>query len=176
MSGWPRGPGSYWKRLASLHGRVKAAGTAGGQRSLLEGQGQQDLPEEEQPTQSTRGTCRKIQHYVSSVNTWKSKQKISVLVSISFHFKSHVMWLVWKHLLNSTVPLQVLCPCAKRRERRDAAEPLDDPLDDSDTNTLGLSAQDLRDPAAIVSVLMYLLVLSFSVLLDTNIHQYHWSL
>lgn len=49
-------------------------------------------------------------------------------------------------------PLQVLCPCAKRRERRDQAGPPDDPLDDSDTNTLGLSAQDLRDPAAIVSI------------------------
>lgn len=32
-------------------------------------------------------------------------------------------------------------------------ELLDEPLDDSDTNTLGLSAQDLRDPAAIVSLL-----------------------
>lgn len=30
---------------------------------------------------------------------------------------------------------------------------LEEPLDDSDTNTLGLSAQDLRDPAAIVSLL-----------------------
>lgn len=30
---------------------------------------------------------------------------------------------------------------------------LDEPLDDSDNNTLGLSAQDLRDPAAIVSLL-----------------------
>lgn len=48
--------------------------------------------------------------------------------------------------------LQVLCPCAKRKERRDEMEPLDDEsLEDSD-NTLGLSAQDLRDPAAIVSL------------------------
>lgn len=54
-------------------------------------------------------------------------------------------------------PLQVLCPCAKRRERRDQAGPLDDPLDDSDTNTLGLSAQDLRDPAAIVSIQIMIL-------------------
>lgn len=53
--------------------------------------------------------------------------------------------------LNSSVALQVLCPCAKRRKRRGEAELLDEPLDDSDTNTLGLSAQDLRDPAAIVS-------------------------
>ena len=29
--------------------------------------------------------------------------------------------------------------------------PLDDPSDASDSNTLGLSAQDLRDPGAIVS-------------------------
>lgn len=48
----------------------------------------------------------------------------------------------------------MLCPCAKRRERRDELEPLDEP-DDSDTNTLGLSAQDLRDPAAIVSIVNF---------------------
>lgn len=42
--------------------------------------------------------------------------------------------------------LQVLCPCAKRRHN----ETLED-VDNCDTNTLGLSAQDLRDPAAIVS-------------------------
>ena len=47
--------------------------------------------------------------------------------------------------------LQVLCPCAKRREKVEQTEPLDDPSDDSDSNTLGLSAQDLRDPGAIVS-------------------------
>lgn len=50
------------------------------------------------------------------------------------------------------VALQVLCPCAKRIESRDETELLEEPLDDSDTNTLGLSAQDLRDPAAIVSL------------------------
>lgn len=54
---------------------------------------------------------------------------------------------------NSIGALQVLCPCAKRKERRDETEPLDDEsLEDSDNNTLGLSAQDLRDPAAIVSL------------------------
>lgn len=54
---------------------------------------------------------------------------------------------------NSIGALQVLCPCAKRKESRDETEPLDDEsLDDSDNNTLGLSAQDLRDPAAIVSL------------------------
>lgn len=54
---------------------------------------------------------------------------------------------------NSIGALQVLCPCAKRKERRDETEPLEDEsLDDSDNNTLGLSAQDLRDPAAIVSL------------------------
>lgn len=56
-------------------------------------------------------------------------------------------------MLNSSVSMQVLCPCAKRKERGYETEPLDDPLDDSDTNTLGLSAQDLRDPGAIVSSL-----------------------
>lgn len=36
----------------------------------------------------------------------------------------------------------------KRKERGEETDPLDDP----DTNTLGLSAQDLRDPGAIVSL------------------------
>lgn len=64
-------------------------------------------------------------------------------------------------LLNRDAPPrpQVLCPCAKRRQRRNETEPLDEPLDDSDTNTLGLSAQDLRDPAAIVSAVSHLLLL-----------------
>lgn len=44
----------------------------------------------------------------------------------------------------------MLCPCAKRRENQNEAESSDDLLEDSDTNTLGLSAQALRDPAAIV--------------------------
>lgn len=52
-----------------------------------------------------------------------------------------------EHVVKSSLPLQVLCPCAKRREKAEETEP----LDDSDTNTLGLSAQDLRDPGAIVS-------------------------
>lgn len=55
-------------------------------------------------------------------------------------------------MVTHSVALQVLCPCAKRIESRDETEPLEEPLDDSDTNTLGLSAQDLRDPAAIVSL------------------------
>lgn len=50
-----------------------------------------------------------------------------------------------------SVCLQVLCPCVKRRERRDVTQNQDERPDDSDSNTLGLSAQDLRDPAAIVS-------------------------
>lgn len=59
---------------------------------------------------------------------------------------------------------QVLCPCAKRRERRDGTKSLDDVSDDSDTNTLGLSAQDLRDPAAIVSrcdLLFFIIIFFF---------------
>uniref|UniRef100_A0A8C2XFK1 [histone H3]-trimethyl-L-lysine(4) demethylase n=1 Tax=Cyclopterus lumpus TaxID=8103 RepID=A0A8C2XFK1_CYCLU len=43
---------------------------------------------------------------------------------------------VYGEALNFSVALQVLCPCAKRRESRGEMEPLDEPLEDSDTNTL----------------------------------------
>ncbi|XP_047433228.1 lysine-specific demethylase 5C isoform X1 [Mugil cephalus] len=76
---------------------------------------------------------RQLELQVASAHSWRDKASKTFLKKSSQHSL-----------------LEVLCPCAKRRERRDAAEPLDDPLDDSDTNTLGLSAQDLRDPAAIV--------------------------
>ncbi|XP_029974439.1 lysine-specific demethylase 5C isoform X1 [Salarias fasciatus] len=76
---------------------------------------------------------RQLELQVASAHSWRDK------ASKTFLKKST------QHSL-----LEVLCPCAKRRERRAAPELADDPSDDSDTNTLGLSAQDLRDPAAIV--------------------------
>ncbi|XP_039864286.1 lysine-specific demethylase 5C isoform X2 [Simochromis diagramma] len=76
---------------------------------------------------------RQLELQVTSAHSWRDKASKTFLKKSSQHSL-----------------LEVLCPCAKRRERRDQAGPLDDPLDDSDTNTLGLSAQDLRDPAAIV--------------------------
>lgn len=45
--------------------------------------------------------------------------------------------------------VQVLCPCVEKRKKRD-----EDSLSseaDSDVDVLGLTAQDLRDPGAIVS-------------------------
>ncbi|XP_053173678.1 lysine-specific demethylase 5C isoform X1 [Scomber japonicus] len=79
------------------------------------------------------GELRQLELQVASAHSWRDKASKTFLKKSSQHSL-----------------LEVLCPCAKRRERRDETEPLEDPLDDSDTNTLGLSAQDLRDPAAIV--------------------------
>uniref|UniRef100_A0A671W4Y9 [histone H3]-trimethyl-L-lysine(4) demethylase n=1 Tax=Sparus aurata TaxID=8175 RepID=A0A671W4Y9_SPAAU len=76
---------------------------------------------------------RQLELQVASAHSWRDKASKTFLKKSSPHSL-----------------LEVLCPCAKRRERRDESEPLDEPLEDSDTNTLGLSAQDLRDPAAIV--------------------------
>uniref|UniRef100_A0A3Q1EK70 [histone H3]-trimethyl-L-lysine(4) demethylase n=1 Tax=Acanthochromis polyacanthus TaxID=80966 RepID=A0A3Q1EK70_9TELE len=76
---------------------------------------------------------RQLELQVASAHSWRDKASKTFLKKSSQHSL-----------------LEVLCPCAKRREQREEAEPMDDPLDDSDTNTLGLSAQDLRDPAAIV--------------------------
>ncbi|XP_030588907.1 lysine-specific demethylase 5C isoform X2 [Archocentrus centrarchus] len=76
---------------------------------------------------------RQLELQVASAHSWRDKASKTFLKKSSQHSL-----------------LEVLCPCAKRRERRDQTGPVDDPLDDSDTNTLGLSAQDLRDPAAIV--------------------------
>ncbi|XP_031700179.1 lysine-specific demethylase 5C isoform X2 [Anarrhichthys ocellatus] len=76
---------------------------------------------------------RQLELQVASAHSWRDKATKTFLKKSSQHSL-----------------LEVLCPCAKRRERRDELELLDEPLDDSDTNTLGLSAQDLRDPAAIV--------------------------
>ncbi|XP_037629270.1 lysine-specific demethylase 5C isoform X1 [Sebastes umbrosus] len=76
---------------------------------------------------------RQLELQVASAHSWRDKATKTFLKKSSQHSL-----------------LEVLCPCAKRRERRDETELLDEPLDDSDTNTLGLSAHDLRDPAAIV--------------------------
>ncbi|KAM4610231.1 lysine-specific demethylase 5C isoform 2-T2 [Polymixia lowei] len=76
---------------------------------------------------------RQLELQVASAHSWRDKASKTFLKKSSQHSL-----------------LEVLCPCAKRRERGEETEPLDDPPDDSDTNTLGLSAQDLRDPGAIV--------------------------
>ena len=55
VSGRPGGPGGHRQGPARVHGGAAAAGGAGGQRPLLEGQGHQDLPEEEQPAQPAGG-------------------------------------------------------------------------------------------------------------------------
>ncbi|XP_028266177.1 lysine-specific demethylase 5C isoform X2 [Parambassis ranga] len=73
---------------------------------------------------------RQLELQVASAHSWRDKATKTFLKKSSQH-----------------TLLEVLCPCAKRRERQDESEPMED---DSDTNTLGLSAQDLRDPAAIV--------------------------
>ncbi|XP_061909452.1 lysine-specific demethylase 5C isoform X2 [Entelurus aequoreus] len=74
---------------------------------------------------------RQLELQVASAHSWRDKATKTFLKKSSQHSL-----------------LEVLCPCAKRRHEE--KETLDDPLDDCDTNTLGLSAQDLRDPAAIV--------------------------
>ena len=43
---------------------------------------------------------------------------------------------------NAPAALQVLCPCVEKRKERGEES---GPLEESDVNTLGLSAQDLRD-------------------------------
>ncbi|XP_037540724.1 lysine-specific demethylase 5C isoform X2 [Nematolebias whitei] len=73
---------------------------------------------------------RQLELQVASAHSWRDKATKTFLKKSSQH-----------------TLLEVLCPCAKRRTKRVETEPLED---DSDTNTLGLSAQALRDPAAIV--------------------------
>ncbi|KAM9828965.1 lysine-specific demethylase 5C isoform X1 [Syngnathus typhle] len=70
---------------------------------------------------------RQLEFQVASAHSWRDKASKTFLKKSSQHSL-----------------LEVLCPCAKRRHGK--TEDTDDP----DTNTLGLSAQDLRDPAAIV--------------------------
>uniref|UniRef100_A0A673YLE0 [histone H3]-trimethyl-L-lysine(4) demethylase n=1 Tax=Salmo trutta TaxID=8032 RepID=A0A673YLE0_SALTR len=73
---------------------------------------------------------RQLELQVASAHSWRDKASKTFLKKSSQHSL-----------------LQVLCPCVeKRKERGEETDPLDDP----DTNTLGLSAQDLRDPGAIV--------------------------
>ncbi|XP_051913897.1 lysine-specific demethylase 5C isoform X1 [Hippocampus zosterae] len=72
---------------------------------------------------------RQLELQVASAHSWRDKATKTFLKKSSQHSL-----------------LEVLCPCAKRRHN----ETLED-VDDCDTNTLGLSAQDLRDPAAIVA-------------------------
>uniref|UniRef100_A0A1A8M6V7 [histone H3]-trimethyl-L-lysine(4) demethylase n=1 Tax=Nothobranchius pienaari TaxID=704102 RepID=A0A1A8M6V7_9TELE len=76
---------------------------------------------------------RQLELQVASAHAWRDKATKTFLKKNSQHSL-----------------LEVLCPCAKRREKRVEAVLLEDPVDDSDSNTLGLSAQALRDPAAIV--------------------------
>uniref|UniRef100_A0A8C4DGG0 [histone H3]-trimethyl-L-lysine(4) demethylase n=1 Tax=Dicentrarchus labrax TaxID=13489 RepID=A0A8C4DGG0_DICLA len=95
---------------------------------------------------------RQLELQVASAHSWRDKATKTFLKKSSPHSL-----------------LEVLCPCAKRRERQDETEALDEPLDDSDTNTLGLSAQDLRDPAAIVSSL-FLSLWDDSMETDTSSH------
>ncbi|KAM3872069.1 lysine-specific demethylase 5C [Diretmus argenteus] len=77
---------------------------------------------------------RQLELQVASAHSWRDKASKTFLKKSSQHSL-----------------LEVLCPCAKRKEKGEETELLDDSLDDSDTNTLGLSAQDLRDPGAIVT-------------------------
>uniref|UniRef100_A0A8C7Z0A3 [histone H3]-trimethyl-L-lysine(4) demethylase n=1 Tax=Oryzias sinensis TaxID=183150 RepID=A0A8C7Z0A3_9TELE len=75
---------------------------------------------------------RQLELQVASAHSWRDKATKTFLKKSSPHSL-----------------LEVLCPCAKRRENQNEAESSDDLLEDSDTNTLGLSAQALRDPAVI---------------------------
>uniref|UniRef100_A0A3Q2XTK8 [histone H3]-trimethyl-L-lysine(4) demethylase n=1 Tax=Hippocampus comes TaxID=109280 RepID=A0A3Q2XTK8_HIPCM len=70
---------------------------------------------------------RQLELQVASAHSWRDKATKTFLKKSSQHSL-----------------LEVLCPCAKRRHN----ETLED-VDDCDTNTLGLSAQDLRDPAVV---------------------------
>uniref|UniRef100_A0A8C6PK76 [histone H3]-trimethyl-L-lysine(4) demethylase n=1 Tax=Nothobranchius furzeri TaxID=105023 RepID=A0A8C6PK76_NOTFU len=78
---------------------------------------------------------RQLELQVASAHAWRDKATKTFLKKNSQHSL-----------------LEVLCPCAKRREKRVEAALPEDPVDDSGSNTLGLSAQALRDPAAIVRV------------------------
>uniref|UniRef100_A0A8C6PI19 [histone H3]-trimethyl-L-lysine(4) demethylase n=1 Tax=Nothobranchius furzeri TaxID=105023 RepID=A0A8C6PI19_NOTFU len=81
---------------------------------------------------------RQLELQVASAHAWRDKATKTFLKKNSQHSL-----------------LEVLCPCAKRREKRVEAALPEDPVDDSGSNTLGLSAQALRDPAAIVRVMAF---------------------
>ncbi|KAK6303437.1 hypothetical protein J4Q44_G00258910 [Coregonus suidteri] len=74
---------------------------------------------------------RQLELQVASAHSWRDKASKTFLKKSSQHSL-----------------LQVLCPCVEMRKERGEET---DCLDDTDTNTLGLSAQDLRDPGAIVT-------------------------
>ncbi|XP_077369479.1 lysine-specific demethylase 5C [Festucalex cinctus] len=71
---------------------------------------------------------RQLELQVASAHSWRDKATKTFLKKSSQHSL-----------------LEVLCPCAKRRHDKTSED-----ADDCDSNTLGLSAQDLRDPAAVV--------------------------
>ncbi|KAL1020992.1 hypothetical protein UPYG_G00007360 [Umbra pygmaea] len=73
---------------------------------------------------------RQLELQVASAHSWRDKASKTFLKKSSQHSL-----------------LQVLCPCVEKRKDRGGEA---DSLTDADTNTLGLSAQDLRDPGAIV--------------------------
>uniref|UniRef100_A0A673Y2E7 [histone H3]-trimethyl-L-lysine(4) demethylase n=1 Tax=Salmo trutta TaxID=8032 RepID=A0A673Y2E7_SALTR len=74
---------------------------------------------------------RQLELQVASAHSWRDKASKTFLKKSSQHSL-----------------LQVLCPCVEKRKARGEETGC---LDDTDTNTLGLSAQDLRDPGAIVT-------------------------
>uniref|UniRef100_A0A8C7MZN9 [histone H3]-trimethyl-L-lysine(4) demethylase n=1 Tax=Oncorhynchus kisutch TaxID=8019 RepID=A0A8C7MZN9_ONCKI len=74
---------------------------------------------------------RQLELQVASAHSWRDKASKTFLKKSSQHSL-----------------LQVLCPCVEKRKARGEEMGC---LDDTDTNTLGLSAQDLRDPGAIVT-------------------------
>uniref|UniRef100_A0A3P8Z2N9 [histone H3]-trimethyl-L-lysine(4) demethylase n=1 Tax=Esox lucius TaxID=8010 RepID=A0A3P8Z2N9_ESOLU len=69
---------------------------------------------------------RQLELQVASAHSWRDKASKTFLKKSSQHSL-----------------LQVLCPCVEKRKERGEES---DSVDDTDTNTLGLSAQDLRDP------------------------------
>uniref|UniRef100_A0A4W5NMI8 [histone H3]-trimethyl-L-lysine(4) demethylase n=1 Tax=Hucho hucho TaxID=62062 RepID=A0A4W5NMI8_9TELE len=75
---------------------------------------------------------RQLELQVASAHSWRDKASKTFLKKSSQHSL-----------------LQVLCPCVEKRKAKGEETGC---LDDTDTNTLGLSAQDLRDPGAIVSL------------------------
>uniref|UniRef100_A0A4W5NQ75 [histone H3]-trimethyl-L-lysine(4) demethylase n=1 Tax=Hucho hucho TaxID=62062 RepID=A0A4W5NQ75_9TELE len=74
---------------------------------------------------------RQLELQVASAHSWRDKASKTFLKKSSQHSL-----------------LQVLCPCVEKRKAKGEETGC---LDDTDTNTLGLSAQDLRDPGAIVT-------------------------
>ncbi|XP_046896383.1 lysine-specific demethylase 5C isoform X1 [Hypomesus transpacificus] len=73
---------------------------------------------------------RQLELQVASAHSWRDKATKTFLKKSSQHSL-----------------LEVLCPCVEKRKERGEES---GPLEESDVNTLGLSAQDLRDPGAIV--------------------------